>query len=164
RGGARSWTLIGGAVDRDAGDALAVETVTHRARGEVDSLCAAAREDDGAAAGRVRAAVVEVHEELVARLVADDLEREAGEDAAGRRAVGAVVRRRLGGGVGRAGECRRALVAGAYKSRLRRVRAVCGRRRDGLRRRNDAVGAGLERQVEEADGAAVDVVYERRWV
>jgi len=51
------------------------------------------------AAGAVRAAIVEVHEELVTRLVADDLEGDRREDAAGVSVVGDVILGGLFGGV-----------------------------------------------------------------
>jgi hypothetical protein len=72
-----------------------VVAVTEVCGGDVDVGGAGAVEDDGAAAGRVGNVVVEVHEEgglgavrAGSGLVADDLEAEGGEDAAGGGVVG----------------------------------------------------------------------------
>src|SRR5437773_1584503 len=75
-----SWgALLGRAIQRRASDTLAVEAVAEGAGWQKNILGPGAVKDGDSAAGRVGSAVVDVHEELVAGFVTDDLEDEASE-------------------------------------------------------------------------------------
>src|SRR5207237_9792436 len=132
--------------------------VAERRLSQGERLDAASCEVDHIASRRVRAVVVEIYGERLAALVADDLEGDRGKNAAVRRAIRGVVRRRF-----------RRRVRGD-RERLRAVVRASQERSVGARRRRwNARGGGdipmdarntVDRKVSESDRLRPDIIGE----